>query len=124
MVKQWGMSDKVGLRAVEDNGGRSLVAMNELGPATNELMDTEIKRLLQESYDRAKNILKAHAKEHKALAEALLKYETLDAEDMKSILAGQLPAAAPKFSSNPASSPPATKPKEIIPQPGKRINPC
>jgi ATP-dependent metalloprotease len=51
-------------------------------------VDFEIKKILQDSYERAKNILKAHAKEHKALAEALLKYETLDAEDIKAILAG------------------------------------
>lgn len=43
---------------------------------------------MTESYERAKSILKTHAKEHKALAEALLKYETLDAEDIKSILTG------------------------------------
>lgn len=43
---------------------------------------------MTESYDRAKSILKTHAREHKALAEALLKYETLDAEDIKSILTG------------------------------------
>lgn len=43
---------------------------------------------MTESYERAKAILKTHAKEHKALAEALLKYETLDAEDIKSILTG------------------------------------
>lgn len=48
--------------------------------------------MLAESYERAKNILKTHAKEHKALAEALLKYETLDAEDIKAILSnGKLP---------------------------------
>lgn len=51
-------------------------------------IDSEINRILMESYDRAKSILKTHAKEHKALAEALLKYETLDATDVKSILAG------------------------------------
>lgn len=43
---------------------------------------------MTESYERAKSILKTHAKEHKALAEALLKYETLDADDVKSILTG------------------------------------
>lgn len=43
---------------------------------------------MTESYERAKSILKTHSKEHKALAEALLKYETLDAEDIKSILTG------------------------------------
>lgn len=44
--------------------------------------------MLADSYERAKAILKLHAKEHKALAEALLKYETLDAEDVKAILSG------------------------------------
>lgn len=56
---------------------------------TNLQIDSEIKRILTESYDRAKSILKIHAKEHKALAEALLKYETLDAEDIKAILSGE-----------------------------------
>ncbi len=95
MVKEWGMSDKVGLRAIEDNS-KSLVAVNDLGPNTSEQIDSEIRRLLQESYDRAKAILKLHAKEHKALAEALLKYETLDAEDVKAILAGQIPPSPAK----------------------------
>lgn len=82
MVKEWGMSDKVGLRTVEDSS-KALVAVNDLGPQTTELIDAEIKRLLAESYERAKFILKSHAKEHKALAEALMMYETLDAEDVK-----------------------------------------
>ena len=51
-------------------------------------VDFEIKKILSDSYERAKNILKTHSKEHKALAEALLKYETLDAEDIKAILSG------------------------------------
>ena len=40
----------------------------------------------QEFYERAKAILKVHTEEHKMFAEALLKYETLDAEDVKAIL--------------------------------------
>lgn len=51
-------------------------------------MDAEIKKILSDSYERAKAILKAHPKEHKALAEALLKYETLDSEDVKAIMGG------------------------------------
>src|SRR6478752_5327015 len=87
MVKEWGMSEKVGLRTVEEN--RGFVSVNDLGPQTNELIDAEIKRILQESYERAKNILRLHAKEHAAIAEALMKYETLDADDVKAILSGQ-----------------------------------
>lgn len=54
-------------------------------------VDNEIRRILTESYDRARAILKTHAKEHKALAEALLKYETLDADDIKAIMADKAP---------------------------------
>lgn len=84
MVKDWGMSEKVGLRTIENPKG---IYPNEaLGPNTVEAVDSEIRRILNESYERAKSILKKHAKEHKALAEALLKYETLDAEDIKAIM--------------------------------------
>ena len=41
---------------------------------------------MQDSYKRAMAILRKHNAEHKQLAEALLKYETLDADDVKSIL--------------------------------------
>lgn len=43
----------------------------------------------QESYERAKLILKTHHREHKLLAEALIKYETLDADDIKAIMKGK-----------------------------------
>ncbi|EEB14082.1 ATP-dependent metalloprotease, putative [Pediculus humanus corporis] len=85
MVKDWGMSEKIGLRTLDENV-KSIVTVNELGQSLNEAIDSEIKRILQESYERAKNLLKAHSKEHKLLAEALVRYETLDAEDIKAIL--------------------------------------
>ncbi|XP_048487044.1 ATP-dependent zinc metalloprotease YME1L isoform X2 [Plutella xylostella] len=81
MVSVWGMSDAVGLRTHPP-------AAAPPAPATTELMDKEIKKILSESYERAKAILRAHAKEHRALAEALLKYETLDADDIKAIMSG------------------------------------
>ncbi|KAK8379796.1 hypothetical protein O3P69_019648 [Scylla paramamosain] len=89
MVKDLGMSDKVGLRTFEDNSGQLISTGESLGHSTKEAIDSEIKRLLQESFDRAKAILKLHAREHKALAEALMKYETLDADDIKAILDGR-----------------------------------
>lgn len=83
MVKTYGMSDKIGVR-VFPQGEQSL--SEPLSPQTQELLDQEIKRLLQESYDRAKNILKIHSQELKLLAEALLLHETLDAEQVKRII--------------------------------------
>lgn len=87
MVKEWGMSERVGLRTIETPKG--LMTPESLAGSTTEAVDTEIKKILQDSYERAKAILKMHAKEHKALAEALLKYETLDAEDIKAIMSGE-----------------------------------
>ncbi|XP_017054201.1 ATP-dependent zinc metalloprotease YME1L isoform X2 [Drosophila ficusphila] len=84
MVRDWGMSDKVGLRTIE--AAKGLGTGDTLGPNTIEAVDAEIKRILSDSYERAKAILRKHTKEHKALAEALLKYETLDADDIKAIL--------------------------------------
>ncbi|XP_077280729.1 ATP-dependent zinc metalloprotease YME1L [Temnothorax americanus] len=84
MVKIFGMSEKVGFRSIVENKklfGNSIT----YAPSTAELIDNEIKRLLQESYERAKAILKTHMKEHKLLAEALLQYETLDADDVAAI---------------------------------------
>ncbi|XP_053981635.1 ATP-dependent zinc metalloprotease YME1L-like isoform X1 [Hylaeus volcanicus] len=89
MVKSYGMSEKVGFRAYSDSKKLESFGTSEYGPSTNELIDSEVKRLLQESYERAKTILKVHAKEHKQLADALLKYETLDAEDIKNIVNGK-----------------------------------
>ncbi|XP_012230765.1 ATP-dependent zinc metalloprotease YME1L [Linepithema humile] len=84
MVKSYGMSDKVGLRSMIEN--KKLFSNdNTYAPSTNELIDNEVKRLLQESFERAKTILKTHAKAHKQLAEALLQYETLDAGDVAAI---------------------------------------
>ncbi len=84
MVKTLGMSEKVGLRTIERDGG--FVNVNDLSPAMTESIDNEIKKILHDSYERAKAILKAHAREHRQLAEALLKYETLEADDVKAIL--------------------------------------
>lgn len=86
MVKDWGMSDKVGLRTIESPKG--MMTGENLSASTIESVDHEIKKILSDSYERAKAILKTHAKEHRALAEALLKYETLDADDIKAIMSG------------------------------------
>lgn len=83
MVKMYGMSDKIGVR-VFPLGEQAVT--EPLSPQTQEMLDQEIRRILQESYDRAKNILKTHSNELKILAEALLLHETLDAEQVKRLI--------------------------------------
>ncbi|KAM3955768.1 LOW QUALITY PROTEIN: ATP-dependent zinc metalloprotease YME1L [Aphomia sociella] len=117
MVREWGMSEKLGLRTLDTQPAHS----DRLGPATNEMVDSEIRRLLSESYERAKHILKTHAKEHKALAEALLKYETLDAEDIRAIVSGEKlkQERQPRGGKEPAPTAPAHSPPLLpaTPQP-------
>lgn len=84
MVKYYGMSDKAGCRVVIDNENH-----HELSQESQEMFDQEIRRILSESYERAKNILKTHSSELKALAEALIMYETLEADEIKTVLEGR-----------------------------------
>ncbi|CAF0725828.1 unnamed protein product [Brachionus calyciflorus] len=80
MVKALGMSEKAGIRVIEDDKNTSISS------STQELLDQEIKKMLQESYDRAKSILKTHSVELKLIAEALLTHETLDVDQIKSLI--------------------------------------
>jgi len=83
MVTRVGMSDKVGLRVFgQDMNG-------DLSPDQMEKIDSEIKRLLQESYERVMVLLRQHNKELTNLAEALLQHETLDKEQIKAVVEGK-----------------------------------
>ncbi len=83
MVKVFGMSEKIGQRFF---GSGDPESNNTVSPQTQELVDQEIKKLLQDSYDRAKAILKTHSFELKLIAEALLVHETLDVDQIKSLV--------------------------------------
>ncbi|CAF3530171.1 unnamed protein product [Adineta steineri] len=92
MVKQFGMSDKIGTRSFqeeEQDAGLGFVRVNNISPTMQEMIDLEIKQLMEESYDRAKILLKKHARELKILAEALLHFETLSADEVKSLIEGR-----------------------------------
>ncbi|XP_061587304.1 ATP-dependent zinc metalloprotease YME1L1b isoform X2 [Cololabis saira] len=81
MVTRFGMCEKLGVMTYSD--------MTAQSPETQAAVEKEVRVLLKESYDRAKALLKSHAKEHKNLAEALLMYETLDAKEITLVLEGK-----------------------------------
>ena len=56
MVKDWGMSEKVGLRTHEGNNS-GLVVVNDLSPSTSDLIDAEIKRILTVSLLLLTNVI-------------------------------------------------------------------
>src|SRR2546430_907652 len=114
MVTQCGMSDVVGPIAVGDREaeiflGREVVQRREVSERTAELVDTELKRLLGEAYEHARDILTKHRDQLDRLAAALLERETLDREEVDLVVAGKaLPPVAPASTPPAASSPEGT----------------
>lgn len=86
MICYFGMSDKVGNVSYYDSTGQSDFSfIKPYSEKTAELIDMEIKELITNSYERAKNILKEHAEGHKKLAVLLLDREVIFSEDLEGI---------------------------------------
>jgi cell division protease FtsH len=77
MVGKWGMSDAIGPVAVIDDN-RDPFGRSDVSPATQELIDTEVRRIVDECYLNAIDTLKEHRHQLDAIAQALLDKETLD----------------------------------------------
>ncbi len=96
MVTKWGLSDKLGpLTYSEDEGevflGRSVTQQKQISPETAQAIDAEVRKIIDRNYKRAKEILKKHAKELKSMADALMKYETIDRQQIIDIMEGREP---------------------------------
>ena len=95
MVTEYGMSDKLGPVQYE---GNHAIMTGQLSPEktysaqTAQMIDDEVRTLLNEARDKAADIINNNRETHKLIAEALLKYETLDAAQIKSIYeTGKMP---------------------------------
>lgn len=96
MVTKWGLSDKLGpLTYSEDEGevflGRSVTQQKQISPDTAQAIDAEVRKIIDRNYKRAKEILKKHEKELKSMADALMKYETIDRKQIIDIMEGREP---------------------------------
>ena len=83
MVCSWGMSPKLGMVEYGESGGEVFLARDMGGKAnysgaTAKIIDEEIKRIIDEAYDRAKDMLTHHQDKLELVAKALIEYETLD----------------------------------------------
>ncbi|RZI49439.1 ATP-dependent zinc metalloprotease FtsH [Lactococcus kimchii] len=99
MVTEYGMSKKLGMVSYEGDHqvfiGRDYGQTKNYSEATAVMIDDEVRRILGEAYDRAKEAIETHREQHKAIAEALLKYETLDAKQIMSLFkTGKMPDEA------------------------------
>jgi len=93
MVTSWGMSDKIGPLYHGDDReevfiGHS-ISSSKNSEETANLIDEEVKKLVEEGYEKAKTILTENLEELHKLASALLEYETLSGDEIKDLLGGK-----------------------------------
>jgi cell division protease FtsH len=97
MVTRWGFSDKLGQVAYGENQeevflGHSVARQQNLSQETQQIIDGEVRRLIDDAYTEARRILTDHRDEWLAIAEGLLEYETLSGDEIKAIIKGEKPA--------------------------------
>ncbi|HPS55424.1 MAG TPA: ATP-dependent zinc metalloprotease FtsH [Sedimentisphaerales bacterium] len=94
MVKVWGMSENLGLigyipDSEQENMMYSMTGQNTYSEKTSESIDEEIKRITDLAYEKSKQLIEANKDKLENITQALLKYETLDADDVTQIINGQ-----------------------------------
>ena len=106
MVTKWGLSEKLGpLMYAEDEGevflGRSSASHSKAHSGeTAKVIDEEIKRIIDDCYGRAKRILEENRDKLELMKDALLEYETIDADQIGDIMAGKKPRPPADWSHN------------------------
>ncbi|TNE40948.1 MAG: ATP-dependent metallopeptidase FtsH/Yme1/Tma family protein [Sphingomonadales bacterium] len=91
MVTQWGMSDKLGPLQYEEQQGETFLGYSQsqrahMSDETAKAIDQEIRKTVETGYDRAKQVLTEKEHELHLLANALLEYETLSGDEIKTLL--------------------------------------
>ena len=97
MVTKWGFSEALGtIKYGEDEGspflGRSVASPSQTrSEETSKLIDSEVKSIIDTCYERAQNLLQENLDKLNVMADALLKYETIDAPQIDDIMVGAQP---------------------------------
>jgi len=96
MVTQWGMSEALGTMVYGENEGevflgRSVTTHKNVSEATMQRVDEEIRRIIDQQYLLARGLIEANREKVEAMAQALLEFETLDADQLDDIMAGKSP---------------------------------
>jgi cell division protease FtsH len=94
MITEWGMSQKVGPMSVGDRGeeiflGREIHERREMSDRMAQMIDDEIRAVLDEAYKLATGVVKEHMDKLHVLANALLERETLDADEINTVFDGR-----------------------------------
>lgn len=94
MVTEWGLSEKLGtIRYTQDQEevflGHSVSQTKMMSEETANLVDTEVRRIVEDGYNRAKQILTDNLDDLHKVAKALLEYELLSGDEIKAVLRGE-----------------------------------
>ena len=120
MVTHWGMSDKLGMVQYGDDDefvflGREVARAKVYSESTAEEIDAEIKRIIDDAYKVAKDIITGNLDKLELIAKSLLEYETLDGTQVDEIVrTGKFTPPAPPLSMEPPHGAPAGTP---LPEP-------
>jgi cell division protease FtsH len=130
MVTKWGMSSKLGpLAYSDDNGevflGKSVTQTKNVSDDTAHAIDLEVRGVIEGNYERAKQILVGNMDKLHAMADALIKYETIDSDQIREIMEGRQPGPPESWTDNNRANPPprsnsgtgATMPPPVNPRP-------
>lgn len=107
MVTKWGLSERLGpLTYSEDDGevflGRSVTQHKQVSDDTANTIDEEVRKIIDFNYQRADRILKEQVDKLHAMAKALMKYETIDSDQVKDIMDGNEPREPKDWNNDPA----------------------
>jgi len=116
MVTRWGMSDKLGPLAYAENEeevflGHSVARHQNMSEETQRLIDSEVRRIVDEGYETAKTILTDDIDELHVIAKGLLEYETLSGDEIKGLLKGIPPVRDLDDNVKPEGGPISSVPK-------------
>ena len=111
MVTKWGLSDNMGpLSYGEDEGevflGRSVTQHKAVSDLTAKQIDEDVRRVINRNYDRAKQLLIDNMDKLHTMAKLLMKYETIDSDQIDAIMEGREPGE-PKDWTDRSSTPPS-----------------
>lgn len=90
MVLEWGMSEKLGfVKYSPDSSRETLISEKSYSDGTAKVIDDEIRRFIDEAYRDAERILSENWDKVEAVAQALLKHETLEADEVRRLCQGE-----------------------------------
>jgi cell division protease FtsH len=130
MVLKWGMSDRLGFVNYSGEDSREMyIPEKDYSPETARIIDEEIRRISDEAYDEARRMVEQHWTAIDAVAQALLKYETLTRDEVERLMRGeklekstvsdllQREFAVSKPAAAPTAGPDAEPPTGALPSP-------